>query len=265
MIRRDGLSLRSAAPPSGIDRLFCQTRFFAHRPFCPKPHRRPGPAQTAARRKSDFVHIMFPSVRQAFFCAVSVRVPAWEFLCERGRAAPPPLFSLCPAFAEESSEERLSCLSSVLPWFLVPERSEGDGGAVPNNGPARRFARSISRLSVGGRISAGSTPAIPSPTPPAPAGRCSVIVASPSAAARPRRSVHPRPPAARYGGEAPGPGRRGYREGTRDRSLPPVQSFETGVSRRAFRDGRFETGVSRAFRDGRRDGRLETALRASSG
>ena len=142
-----------------------------------------------------------------------------------------------PALSLSKGVERLSCLSSVLPWFLVPERSEGDGGAVPNNGPARRFARSISRLSVGGRISAGSTPAIPSPTPPAPAGRCSVIVASPSAAARPRRSVHPRPPAARYGGEAPGPGRRGYREGTRDRSLPPVQSFETGVSRRAFRDG----------------------------
>ena len=66
-IRRDGLSLRSAAPPSGIDRPFCKTCFFAHRPSCPKPHRRPGPFRpNSARRKSDFVRSH--SVRQALFC-----------------------------------------------------------------------------------------------------------------------------------------------------------------------------------------------------
>ena len=92
--------------------------------------RKPRAAQTAARRKSDFVHIMFPSVRQAFFCAVSVRVPAWEFLCERGRAAPPPLFSLCPAFAEESSEE-----GGNRGYRAVPQKNSGSRISFQNRRP----------------------------------------------------------------------------------------------------------------------------------
>ena len=84
---------------------FCTPAFLPEAALPARGAANRGPPQTAARRKSDFVHIMFSSVRQALFCAVSVRVPAWEFLCERGRAAPPPLFSRCSALAEESSEE----------------------------------------------------------------------------------------------------------------------------------------------------------------
>ena len=68
MIRCEGLSVRSAALPSGIDRLFYIIRFFLHRPYRPKPHGRtelPKTAAGAARRRCKFVHIMFLYGRQA--------------------------------------------------------------------------------------------------------------------------------------------------------------------------------------------------------
>ena len=97
MIRRDGLSFRSAAPlrlrrshapPSIIDRPFCTPCFFAHRPLHSKPNRRPGPPQTAgraARRKLRFVHIMFLCRRQALFDGVFVRIPALGVPLRKGK------------------------------------------------------------------------------------------------------------------------------------------------------------------------------------
>ena len=89
MIRCEGLSVRSAALPSGIDRLFYIIRFFLHRPYRPKPHGRtelPKTAAGAARRSRNFVHIMFLYGRQALLLRHLRSGSGSGCLCERGRA-----------------------------------------------------------------------------------------------------------------------------------------------------------------------------------
>ena len=84
MIRRDDLSLRSAAPLCGIDRLFCKPCFFAHRPSCPKPHRRPGPPQTEGRRKPRAAANRRPPKKR--FCSFNVPVRASSAFLRRVRS-----------------------------------------------------------------------------------------------------------------------------------------------------------------------------------
>ena len=89
MIRCEGLSVRSAALPSGIDRLFYIIRFFCTGrtvrsrmagPNCRKPRPAP-PAEDA----SLFIYCSCTDVK-LFCCGISVRAPARGCLCERGRA-----------------------------------------------------------------------------------------------------------------------------------------------------------------------------------
>ena len=103
MIRRDGLSFssaapprlrRSRAPPSIIDRPFCTPCFFAHRPLHSKPNRRPGPPQTAGRSRSQ----------KTRFCSYNVLVPASSAFWRRLRSDSGPGGS--PAKGEGSRRTR---------------------------------------------------------------------------------------------------------------------------------------------------------------